>query len=108
MYSLHQQYLDLASGFHVIELRDERGHQHLVQLAVGHDACPACGAVHPKDNLDTPGPGRRRPANQRGTEYVTTADAYLRRQARARGEMKRLGLCEPPQSLVANHGLTAI
>jgi hypothetical protein len=53
MYSLHQQYLDLASGFHVIELRDERGHQHLVQLAVGHDACPACGAVHPKDNLDT-------------------------------------------------------
>jgi hypothetical protein len=53
MYSLHHQYLDLASGFHVIELRDERGHQHLVQLAVGHDACPACGAVHPKDNLDT-------------------------------------------------------
>ena len=53
MYSLHQQYLDLASGFHVIELRDEHGHQHLVQLAVGHDACPACGAVHPKDNLDT-------------------------------------------------------
>ena len=51
MYSLHQQYLDLASGFHVIELRDERGNRHLVQLAVGHNACPACGAVHPKDNL---------------------------------------------------------
>jgi hypothetical protein len=52
MYSLHQQYLDTASGFHVIELRDERGHRHLIQLAVGHDSCPACGAVHPKDNLD--------------------------------------------------------
>ena len=51
MYSLHQQYLDLASGFHVIELRDERGHRHLIQLAIGHDACPACGSVHPKDNL---------------------------------------------------------
>jgi hypothetical protein len=53
MYSLHQQYLDVASGFHVIELRDEHGHRHLVQLAVGHDSCPACGAVHPKDNLDS-------------------------------------------------------
>jgi hypothetical protein len=51
MFSLHQQYLDLASGFHVIELRDERGNRHLLQLAIGHDACPACGAVHPKDNL---------------------------------------------------------
>jgi hypothetical protein len=55
MFSLHQQYLDTASGFHVIELRDERGNRHLVQLAVGHDSCPSCGAVHPKDilgNLD--------------------------------------------------------
>jgi hypothetical protein len=51
MYSLHQQYLDLASGFHVIELRDERGHRHLIQLAIGHDTCPACGTVHAKDNL---------------------------------------------------------
>lgn len=53
MYNLHEQYLDLASGFHVIELRDERGNRHVVQLAVGHDACPACGAVHAKDNLGT-------------------------------------------------------
>ena len=52
MYKLYQQYLDLASGFHVIELRDDRGNRHLVQLAVGHTACPACGAVQPKDNLD--------------------------------------------------------
>ena len=52
MFSLHQQYLDTASGFHVIELRDERGNRHLIQLAVGHDACPACGAVYPKDKLD--------------------------------------------------------
>ncbi len=53
MYKLHEQYLDLGSGFHVIELRDERGNRHWMQLAVGHSACPACGAVHPKDNLDT-------------------------------------------------------
>jgi hypothetical protein len=53
MYNLHEQYLDLASGFHVIELRDERGNRHMVQLAVGADCCPACGAVHPKDNLET-------------------------------------------------------
>ena len=52
MFSLHQQYLDKASGFHVIELRDPSGSRHLVQLAVGADCCPACGAVHPKDNLD--------------------------------------------------------
>lgn len=50
-FQLYQQYLDIASGFHVIELRDERGYKHLVQIAVGHDACPACGAVHPRDNL---------------------------------------------------------
>jgi len=51
-YQLHQQHLDLASGFHIIELRNEHGHQHFVQIAVGHDSCPACGAVHPKTNLD--------------------------------------------------------
>ena len=52
MYSLHEQYVDLAGGFHVIELRDERGHRHLIQLAIGYDSCPACGRVHPKDNLE--------------------------------------------------------
>jgi hypothetical protein len=51
MYNLHEQYLDLASGFHVIELRNEQGHRHLVQIQLGHAACPACGAVQPKDNL---------------------------------------------------------
>lgn len=51
MFTLHEQYLDLASGFHVIELRDGKK-QHIVQIAIGHDSCPACGAVHPKANLD--------------------------------------------------------
>jgi hypothetical protein len=74
MYSLHQQYLDLASGFHVIELRDERGHQHLVQLAVGHDACPACGAVHPKDNLDTLDPAA---AVQQINESLNTSQQQM-------------------------------
>lgn len=36
---------------HVIELRD--GEKiHLVQIAVGHNSCIACGRVHPKTNLD--------------------------------------------------------
>jgi hypothetical protein len=50
-YQIYQQHIDTDSGFHVIELRDERGHKHMVQIAIGADACPACGAVHPKDNL---------------------------------------------------------
>jgi hypothetical protein len=52
MYSRHRQYLDMTSGFHVIELRDAQGNQHVIQLAVGHASCPTCGAVHPKANLD--------------------------------------------------------
>lgn len=51
MFALHDQYLDLASGFHVIVLRDGKK-EHIVQIAVGHDACPACGHVTPKDNID--------------------------------------------------------
>lgn len=51
MYNVHSQHLDLASGFHVIELRDEKGHTHIVQIAVGADSCPACGHAHPKDYL---------------------------------------------------------
>ena len=51
MFQVHAQYLDPASGFHVIELRDEDGVQHLVQIAVGHEKCYACGAVYPKDAL---------------------------------------------------------
>jgi hypothetical protein len=51
MFRPHTQYLDLASGYHVIELLDEHGTKHLVQIAVGHEACPACGAVQPKNNV---------------------------------------------------------
>ncbi len=51
MFSVHAQYLDLASGFHVIELRDGRGQRHLLQLAVGAEGCPACGHVHVKDGI---------------------------------------------------------
>ncbi|HEV2274435.1 MAG TPA: hypothetical protein VGR96_09730 [Acidobacteriaceae bacterium] len=51
MFQLHTQYVDAASGFHVIELRDEKGTAHVIQIAVGHASCPACGHVTPKDNL---------------------------------------------------------
>jgi uncharacterized protein (UPF0212 family) len=54
-FQVYQQHLDLESGFHVIELRDG-SKRHLVQIAVGHDSCPACGRVHPKTNLDEIGP----------------------------------------------------
>ena len=51
MFQLHTQYLDSATGFHVITLKDALGNQHIVQISVGADKCPACGAVYPKDNL---------------------------------------------------------
>lgn len=50
-YQMHEQYINSASGFHIIELRDEYGNKHILQIAVGADSCPACGAVHPKTNL---------------------------------------------------------
>jgi hypothetical protein len=51
MFQLHSQHIDMASGFHLIELRDAAGNKHIVQIAVGAEKCPMCGAVYPKDNL---------------------------------------------------------
>jgi hypothetical protein len=51
VFRVHSQYIDTASGFHVIEMRDERGSRHLLQIAIGYECCPACGAAYPKDNL---------------------------------------------------------
>lgn len=82
MYQLYQQHLDLASGFHVIELRDERGNRHLVQLAVGHDACPACGHLHPKDNLDTLDPAA---AVAQINESLNTSHANMHAYAQKHG-----------------------
>jgi hypothetical protein len=73
-YSPHEQHLDTASGFHVIDLRDERGNRHVVQLAVGHDACPACGAVYPKDNLEALDPIA---AVQRVVEALNTSQQQM-------------------------------
>jgi len=50
VFEVTEQYLDTASGFHVIKLRHGKT-EHIVQIAVGHDTCPACGRVAPKDNL---------------------------------------------------------
>jgi hypothetical protein len=52
MFQTHAEYIDPESGFHVIELRDEHGARHLVQIAIGHEACPACGSVYPKTNTE--------------------------------------------------------
>ena len=82
MYSLHQQYLDTASGFHVIELRDERGNRHLVQLAVGHEACPACGTVLPKSNLETLDPAA---AIAQVQEALNTSQQQMLSYARKHG-----------------------
>lgn len=51
-YQLHDQYIDSASNFHVIELRDERGNKHLLQIAIGHEACPLCGHATVRDHED--------------------------------------------------------
>lgn len=49
MFHVHTEYLDLSSGFHVTELRNDAGVRHLVQIAVNHTCCPTCGAVQPRD-----------------------------------------------------------
>lgn len=58
-YQLHSQHIDAASGMHVIDLRNEKGHVHLAQIALLHDSCIACGHVHPKDGLDQLDPKAR-------------------------------------------------
>lgn len=50
MFMLHEQYVDLAAGNHVLEFRDEKNSKHLIQIAIGHDSCVACGAIFPKTN----------------------------------------------------------
>lgn len=46
MYEVAEEFLDTRSGFHVVRLRrDTDGHEHLVQIAVGHSTCAACGAI---------------------------------------------------------------
>lgn len=52
MWKKTQEYVDLELGHHVIRLRNEHsGAEHLVQIVLGHDACPHCGVVKAKDNL---------------------------------------------------------
>ena len=50
-FSIHAQHVDMDSGHHVVELRDERGNRQFVQITLKHDTCIACGRVKPKDNL---------------------------------------------------------
>jgi hypothetical protein len=50
-FMIHEQYIDVNSGFHVIKLRGTGGVEHVVQLSVGADSCPMCGVAYPKDNL---------------------------------------------------------
>jgi hypothetical protein len=46
LYEIHEQFVDTKSGMHVLRLRrNTDGHEHLVQIHIGHTACPACGAV---------------------------------------------------------------
>lgn len=46
MYQVESQYVDSASGFHVVTLRDGNA-RHIVQLPVDGDKCPMCGTVFP-------------------------------------------------------------
>jgi hypothetical protein len=46
VYEISEQFVDTKSGMHVVRLRrNTDGHEHLVQIHIGHSACPACGAV---------------------------------------------------------------
>lgn len=51
-YQIHTQYIDLDSGMHVAEIRNERGHKHIAQVALAKDGCVACGHLHAKDGLN--------------------------------------------------------
>lgn len=51
MFRVHSQHINGGSGYHNIELRDEHGNRHMLQIAIGHERCLCCGAVYPKDNL---------------------------------------------------------
>jgi hypothetical protein len=82
MYSVQQQYVDAASGFHVIELADERGNRHMVQLAVKHAACAACGWVHPRDAAGVVDPAK---AVAQVVEGLHTQQTQLRDYAARHG-----------------------
>jgi hypothetical protein len=46
LYEIHEQFVDTKSAMHVLRLRrNTDGHEHLVQIFIGHDGCPACGHV---------------------------------------------------------------
>lgn len=50
-YQVHEQYVDLAAGMHVIEIRDGKSSE-IVQIALRNHSCPACGVLYPKADLD--------------------------------------------------------
>ncbi len=52
MFEKHEEYIDTRSGMHVVKLRNEAGHEHLVQVFIGHTGCPACGAVQHSEGRD--------------------------------------------------------
>lgn len=49
-YQIHEQYVDLDSGHHVIVLRDGNT-QHSLQIPLSRNSCLACGRLHPVDDL---------------------------------------------------------
>lgn len=48
----HKEIMDLRSGMHIVPLYEpESGAEHVLQIQTGHDYCPHCGSVKPKDSL---------------------------------------------------------
>ena len=51
-WQMKDQHLDKALGRHYVTLhKPETGAEHHLIVLVGHDSCPACGHVTPKDNV---------------------------------------------------------
>lgn len=51
-YQIKTQHVNVGEGHHYIVLHDpETGAEHHVMIRTGHDSCPTCGHVKPKDNL---------------------------------------------------------
>lgn len=49
----HQEHVDPKTGMHIVHLHNpDTGAEHMMQFAIGHDACHHCGHAVAKTNLD--------------------------------------------------------
>jgi uncharacterized protein (UPF0212 family) len=46
------EHVDVELGYHIAKLKNHAtGQEHIVQIAIGHEACPHCGGAKAKAGL---------------------------------------------------------